>query len=192
MATPIKFFVEDKTMQKFIIDFVQKHFGKMLSPEKDFVRFKSWSEFGKEHLRFSENTDKGGLNLLFVDADNNFEGRIEEVKRIIDQHKISCEFFLFPDHASLGNMEFLLDVIATNIEAKDCYVQFEKCLTAKNLRLPSGKTKVYTYAEVLTDEAGRKQDLHKDPDRDYLNDNWNMEHEMLRPLHKFLEKFLSQ
>ena len=128
---------------------------------------------------------------MFVDADNDFAKRVDEVKQIIEDRKITCGYFLFPDHANTGNIESLLETISTNKDVWDCYLQFEKCLDAKGLSQPSGKTKLYTYAEILTDKKGRKKDLHKDDARNYLNSNWNLGHNVLEALHKFLSNYLA-
>jgi hypothetical protein len=190
MAVPVKFFVEDRTMRKFLIDFVQKRFGLTLHPKSDFYQFGSWSEIAKEPSWYSESTAAGNVNLLFVDADKNFSERLDEVKRITENSHLNCDLFLLPNHSDRGNMETLLKTISTNQDVWGCYEQFEKCLESKRLLLPSLKTKIYTYAEVLTVEQDRKKDLHKDPDRDYLTSNWNLQHPALDSLYQFLSKYL--
>lgn len=185
----IRFFVEDKTMQKFLIDFTLKRFNMQIT-EGNFVRFGSWSEFAKERRQFEENSDKGGSNLLFIDSDNDFNVRKQYVVNSLAEANIKADFFLFPNDESVGNIETLLASIAVNTQVLNCYAQFEDCLLVGGFLNPSGKTKIYTYTEILTNEPDRKKGKHKDDKRNYLNANWDLDAPQTQSLYNFLAKYI--
>lgn len=57
------------------------------------------------------------------------------------------------------------------------------------LTIPSKKTKIYAYLEVLLGKSRKEKDLIKERSRDYLNEkHWDLHKEFLTPLKIFLQK----
>ncbi|MEQ8473946.1 MAG: DUF3226 domain-containing protein [Marinoscillum sp.] len=97
--------------------------------------------------------------------------------------------FLLPDNKSDGCLEDLLIQMVSD-KAKPifrCFESYKECIHGVNpdYTKPDIKTKVYAYSEIITKSGNERN-------RDYTNrEVWNIEHESLAPLVKFLKTHLS-
>jgi hypothetical protein len=149
---------------------------------------------------FEENGLKGTINLVIVDADDDFENRKSEITHTIaglnfDPKK---DLFLWPDHqphAEKGDLEKLLEQIIhpEHQPIFNCWDNYENCLSGhsnKKYTTPARKTKIYAYLEALLGETQSEKEKIKERERDYSNTaHWNLDHtkEPLKPLYEFLK-----
>ncbi|MCU0427624.1 MAG: hypothetical protein MUF71_18585 [Candidatus Kapabacteria bacterium] len=102
------------------------------------------------------------------------------------------QIFLFPDNASDGTLEDLLQSCIPDEHSTilECWANYAECVVEKGYTPPSNKTKIFSYAEIQTkyNEAfGEK--------RDYLKpEHWNLDStsKALAPLYDFLKPHFSK
>lgn len=157
-----------------------------------YADFTSQTGWHKKEKNFSDNYEMDIQNVLILDADDNFAKRRED---IITTTSLSLDvLFLWPNNASSGDLETLLEQIThpDHQAILSCWDSYEACLRAipsKNYAIPTRKSKIYAYLELLLGKTEKK----KERERDYTNaDHWNLDpqHPSLNPLHTFLNKHL--
>lgn len=183
-------FTESKADVKFLKDFAAEVFNKPLA-DSNFDTLLSWSgykagEFLKTEIQ--ENFDEGKETIIILDADNDIEARRKEIMNDFNAYSIPIHLFLFPNNASTGNIESLLEKIATNRKVMDCFLEYEKCVSEHPK--PLHDSRIYSYLDMLLypdPKSGGNKDLRKEEFRDYRNkDHWDLTHEYLLPLQEFL------
>jgi hypothetical protein len=182
----IQIFSEGKEDIKFL-----KDLSSNLSRKTDSVIYEwtdGWTNLHLVKAKFLENTNKGGLNLVIFDTDENYQQRHEAILAKKAQLGINFELFLMPNCQDPGNLETLLLGIAnpTHEGIFQCFDTFKTCLTTSdaNLRLPDDKAKIFSYLECLNLETHSEK-------RDFLNPySWRLYMPILNPLKAFLNLHL--
>ncbi len=213
----LHFWVEGVADQKLLADLLKTWFGINfqgdLKPNQTWKGMDAPNQFsillaslgGVEGIRpekkkndFDQNTVQGIPNIVFLDADDNFQARKTEVENYRQQ--MQFDFFLLPDHQSPGDLETLLEGIINldNQPIFHCWNDYETCLRGQNnlqspngnFTLPARKTKIYAYLEALFGETKKQKELIKEASRDYtLTAHWNLNSPVLLPLRQFLEGY---
>lgn len=192
MKQKVKIFVEGVADEKFF---------------KDYLMFLGCSGYvirvtnGKDGLfdeavlnELSSNSDNGGINLVFIDADDDFSKSKNVVLGNKNKFNVDFKLFLMPDNQSKGALEDLLEKIINknNQPIFDSWQKFENELLSikilgRPLTIPAKKTKIYAYLETLLGKNKRDKELIKERQRDYQNkEHWDLNSEYLRPLKDFL------
>lgn len=194
MKQKVKIFVEGVADEKFF---------------KDYLTFLGCSGYvirvtnGKDGLfdeavlnELSSNSDNGGINLVFIDADDDFSKSKNIVLGNKNKFNVDFKLFLMPDNQSKGALEDLLEKIINknNQPIFDSWQKFENELlsikiSGRNhpLTIPAKKTKIYAYLETLLGKNKKEKELIKERQRDYQNkEHWDLNSEYLRPLKDFL------
>ena len=139
----------------------------------------------------------GGVNLVIVDTDKDFQIRKDEIAKWQQANKVQFELFLLPNNHDAGTLEDLLENIINpnNRPIFDCWEHYEQELvqtdipgrTPPPLTTPAKKTKIYGYLEALLERE--QKDLIKERNRNYENtQHWNLDAEYLEPLKAFIKK----
>lgn len=147
-------------------------------------------------------TNRGGINLVIFDADEDYDMRVKDIINWKIENNLDFELFLFPNNSLPGELEDLLEHIinANNRPILDCWESYEKELkvldipgrTPPPLTTPAKKSKIYGYLEALLFTSNKEKEKIKDRNRDYLNTlHWNLDASSLEPLKAFLLKHLS-
>lgn len=191
-------YVEGIADKVFFKQYFQHCFG-IVVPEERIVNLEGWTNIkGISALRrMRSTTDNGGVNIVILDADNNFEARRNEVQEWKQEHDVEFELFLLPNNHDAGTLEDLLEHIINpnNQPIFDCWQHYEDELvqqeipgrTPPPLTTPAKKTKIYGYLEALLGETKSQKDLIKEANRNYENpQHWNLDTEYLEPLKLFL------
>lgn len=200
----IKIFVEGPADRQFLKDYILTKYDIIIKKEQ-IIETKGWNQIYSEGELIKNtmyrNTESGGVNLLIFDADENFGTRLAQIETWKNNFNLSFEQFLWPNHASTGDLETVLENII-NINNKpifDCWESYETCLqyiSIENrnepLTTPARKTKIYGYLEALLGNSKSEKKKIKEPNRDYTNqDFWNLNSQYLNPLKDFLNpKFI--
>ena len=210
MMKRFRIFVEGDADKKFLSDYYHhlflerapqysiNHTGE-LKGDKTGGYKKLSDEINIREMRI--NSDKGGVNLVIFDADDDIETRRQELETIKEQYHVEFELFLFPNNQDTGALEDLLENIINpdNHSIMDCWEDYEKELvkldipgrTPPPLTTPAKKTKIYGYLEALLFK--NQKELIKEKKRDYENTkHWNLDAEYLKTLKEFLENNLNQ
>lgn len=193
---PIKIFVEGIADKKFIIDYL-----KFLGLEVHIADGSVVNMDGKDNIllmknEFQKNSDNDGVNLVIVDADDDFQCRKAELEKIKTDKNLEFEYFVIPNNSVAGALEDLLEntIPEENKIIFEKWQKFEESLKEITLRgnpltIPSKKTKIYAYLEVLLGKSRKEKDLIKERSRNYLNEkHWDLHKEFLTPLKIFLQK----
>jgi len=151
------------------------------------------------------NSDEEGINLVIFDSDtkaNNggFEDRRDYLIKRRNEHGLDFELFLWPDNASDGDVEMLMESIARKDlypEFFECFSKYEHCMSQRKngsgapfYRTPNRKGKLHTYFNALPisnrkkSKFGSGQWLWSDPLI------WNLDSDALKPVKDFLSKYL--
>ena len=151
------------------------------------------------------NSDSGGKNLVVFDADtsaNNggFEARQKE---LLDKGKalgLEFELFLWPDNATDGDVEVLMESIARKDlypEFFDCFSKYEHCISQRKnekgepfYTTPNRKGKLHTYFNSLPISNAKKNKFGSGAWRWTDTDIWDLDAESLNPIKEFLLKHL--
>ena len=194
MKRSVKIFVEGVADEKFF---------------KDYLSFLGVSDCkilitnGKDGLfdeaiinELKSNSDNGGINLVFIDADDDYSKSKSIVLKNRDRLHTKFELFLMPDNKSTGALEDLLEsIINTNNQPIfDCWQNYENNLLKIKipgrimpLTIPAKKTKIYAYLETLLGKNKKEKELIKERTRNYQNkEHWNLNSDYLKPLKDFL------
>ena len=166
-----------------------------------FFNLKGWDNLKTEAsaLRMRSMTANGGVNLVIVDADKDFQARQAEIAEWQQTNEVEFELFLLPNNQDKGALEDLLENIINpnNRPILDCWEDYEKELlkldipgrTPPPLTTPAKKTKIYGYLEALLGESNTQKELIKEINRNYENTlHWNLDAEYLEPLKEFLKR----
>lgn len=195
-------YVEGIADKVFFKQYLQHCFG-IVVPDEWYVNLEGWTNIkGITALRrMRSTTDNGGVNIVILDADNNFEARRNEVQEWKQKNAVEFELFLLPNNHDAGTLEDLLENIINpnNRPIFDCWEHYEQELvqtdipgrTPPPLTTPAKKTKIYGYLEALLGETKSQKELIKEANRNYENtQHWNLDSEYLEPLKDYLQKLI--
>lgn len=198
----IKLFVEGIADEKFIKDYILEHYNLSLTKE-DIIKTEGWTQIfnGGESIinAMQKNTDNAGTNLLIFDADENYSERLRKLEEWRSSKRLQFEIFLWPNNATSGDLETLLEQIINQQNAPifDCWSAYELCLRDTQipnrttpLTTPARKTKIYGYLEALLGPAKADKNKIKEKHRDYRNSTlWDLNAPSLNPLNEFLNNY---
>ncbi len=190
-------YVEGIADMVFFKQYIQHCFG-IVVPEERIVNLEGWTNIkGIAALRrMRSTTDNGGVNLVILDADADYEARRKDVLDWGQKNGVEFELFLLPNNHDAGTLEDLLEHIINpnNRPIFDCWEHYEQGLvqldipgrTPPPLTTPAKKTKIYGYLEALLERE--QKDLIKERNRNYENtQHWNLDADFLEPLNRFLK-----
>lgn len=195
MKKEFNIFVEGVADARFIKQYIGHLFGYVVDDER-LVILKGWDNLKTEAtaLRMHSMSANGGVNLVIVDTDKDFQIRKDEIAKWQQANKVQFELFLLPNNHDAGTLEDLLENIINpnNRPIFDCWEHYEQELvqtdipgrTPPPLTTPAKKTKIYGYLEALL--APKQKDLIKERNRNYENpQHWNLDSEYMEPLKRF-------
>jgi len=198
MKKDFNIFVEGVADARFFKQYISHLFGETVADER-LIILKGWDNLKTEAsaLRMRSMSANGGMNLVIVDADKDFQGRKNEIERWQQDNNVEFELFLLPNNEDAGALEDLLENIINpnNRPILDCWEDYEKELvqldipgrTPPPLTTPAKKTKIYGYLEALLGSTKRDKEQIKEAYRNYENAlHWNLDAEYLEPLEKFV------
>ena len=198
MKKEFNIFVEGLADARFIKQYIGHLFGVVVDDER-LVILKGWDNLKTEAtaLRMHSMSANGGVNLVIVDTDKDFQIRKDEIAKWQQANKVQFELFLLPNNHDAGTLEDLLENIINpnNRPIFDCWEHYEQELvqldipgrTPPPLTTPAKKTKIYGYLEALLERE--QKDLIKERNRNYENtQHWNLDAEYLEPLKAFIKK----
>lgn len=204
MKKEFNIFVEGVADARFFKQYISHLFGEAISDER-IVILKGWNNLKTEAsaLRMRSMSANGGVNIVIVDADKDFQGRKGEIERWQQINNVEFELFLLPNNKDIGALEDLLENIINpdNQPIFDCWENYEKELkqldipgrTPPPLTTPAKKTKIYGYLEALLGESNTQKEMIKEVNRNYENtQHWNLDAEYLESLKKFLVNNVSE
>lgn len=199
MKKEFNIFVEGLADARFFKQYINHLFGETIADER-LVILKGWDNLRTEAsaLRMRSMSANGGVNLVIVDADNDFQARKDEIERWRKENEVQFELFLLPNNQDTGALEDLLENIINpnNHPIFDCWEHYEQELvqldipgrTPPPLTTPAKKTKIYGYLEALLGVTKSQKELIKEANRNYENpQHWNLDTEYLEPLNRFLK-----
>ena len=202
MKNEFNIFVEGVADARFFKQYLSHLFVETIADER-IVILKGWDNLKTEAsaLRMRSMTANGGVNLVIVDADKDFQSRKNEIERWQQANEVEFELFLLPNNQDAGALEDMLENIINpnNRPIMDCWEDYEKELvkldipgrTPPPLTTPAKKTKIYGYLEALLGTTKREKELIKEVNRNYENpQHWNLDAEYLEPLKGFLNDSL--
>ena len=204
MRNDFNIFVEGLADARFFKQYIRHLFGEDVADER-LVVLEGWNNLKTEAsaARMRSMSANGGVNLVIVDADNDFLARQKEIEKWQQTNDVEFVLFLMPNNKDAGALEDLLENIINpnNKPIFKCWEEYEKELvkldipgrTPPPLTTPAKKTKIYGYLEALLGESKSQKKLIKEPNRDYENTlHWNLDTEYLEGLKGFLEKNLTK
>lgn len=202
MKKEFNIFVEGVADARFIKQYIGHLYGDVVDDER-LVILKGWDNLKTEAtaIRMHSMSANGGVNLVIVDTDKDFQIRKDEIAKWQQANKVQFELFLLPNNHDAGTLEDLLENIINpnNRPIFDCWEHYEQELvqtdipgrTPPPLTTPAKKTKIYGYLEALLGETKSQKELIKEANRNYENaQHWNLDAEYLEPLKLFLERNL--
>lgn len=197
MKKEFNIFVEGVADARFIKQYIGHLYGDVVDDER-LVILKGWDNLKTEAtaIRMHSMSANGGVNLVIVDTDKDFQIRKDEIAKWQQANKVQFELFLLPNNHDAGTLEDLLENIINpnNRPIFNCWEQYEQELvqtdvpgrTPPPLTTPAKKTKIYGYLEALLGETKSQKDLIKEANRNYENpQHWNLDAEYLEPLKRF-------
>ena len=198
MKKEFNIFVEGVADARFIKQYIGHLYGDVVDDER-LVILKGWDNLKTEAtaIRMHSMSANGGVNLVIVDTDKDFQIRKDEIAKWQQANKVQFELFLLPNNHDAGTLEDLLENIINpnNRPIFDCWEHYEQELvqldipgrTPPPLTTPAKKTKIYGYLEALLERE--QKDLIKERNRNYENtQHWNLDAEYLEPLKAFIKK----
>lgn len=194
--TSFRIFTESDADIKFLKDFVQFNFDIRLQNES-FYELGAWSGYKTNQQPLAAirtNADEQRATILILDADNDFEQRVSEVREDFQRFGIPVHLFLFPNNSAVGNLEYLLTTVAVERKLINCFLAYEECVSDYN-RPMLYKARIYSYLDTLLEPGQKvvKNDLRKEANRNYLNAaHWDLKHQSLNPLREFLSPFFNE
>ena len=202
MRKDFNIFVEGLADECFFKQYLRHVFGEVV-PDERIVVLKGWDNLKTEAsaLRMRSMTANGGVNLVIVDADKDFQARKDEIAKWQQTNEVEFELFLLPNNQDIGALEDLLENIINpnNRPIMDCWENYEKELvqldipgrTPPPLTTPAKKTKIYGYLEALLYDSKSQKEQIKEVNRNYENTlHWNLDVGYLKPLKEFIEGYL--
>ena len=124
MRKDFNIFVEGVADARFFFYFINHVFGEKI-PDERIVVLKGWDNLKTEAsaLRMRSMTANGGVNLVIVDTDKDFQARKDEIAKWQQAQEVEFELFLLPDNQAPGALEDLLENIINpnNRPIFDCW-----------------------------------------------------------------------
>ena len=204
MKKEFNIFVEGVADARFIKQYIGHLYGDVVDDER-LVILKGWDNLKTEAtaIRMHSMSANGGVNLVIVDTDKDFQIRKDEIAKWQQANKVQFELFLLPNNHDAGTLEDLLENIINlnNRPIFDCWEHYEQELvqtdipgrTPPPLTTPAKKTKIYGYLEALLGETKSQKELIKEVNRNYENpQHWNLDADFLEPLKGFIKKNIIQ
>lgn len=198
MRKDFNIFVEGVADARFFKQYINHVFGEEVADER-LVILKGWDNLKTEAsaVRMRSMSANGGVNIVIVDADKDFQTRQAEIAEWEQANEVEFELFLLPNNQDKGALEDLLENIINpnNSPIMDCWENYEKELvqldipgrTPPPLTTPAKKTKIYGYLEALLFDSKSQKEQIKEVNRNYENTlHWNLDAEYLEPLKEFL------
>ena len=154
MRKDFNIFVEGVADARFFRQYIHHVFGEEVADNR-LVILKGWDNLKKEAsaVRMRSMSANGGVNLVIVDADKDFQARQAEIAKWQQANEVEFELFLLPNNQDKGALEDLLENIINpnNRPILDCWEDYEKELvkleipdrTPPPLTTPAKKTKIY-------------------------------------------------
>ena len=202
MRKDFNIFVEGVADARFFKQYIHHMFDEEVANER-LVILKGWDNLKTEAsaVRMRSMSANGGVNLVIVDADKDFQARQAEIAAWKQTNEVEFELFLLPNNQDKGALEDLLENIINpnNRPILDCWEDYEKELvkldipgrTPPPLTTPAKKTKIYGYLEALLGDSKSQKELIKEAKRNYEEIlHWNLNAKYLDSLKEFLEKYL--
>lgn len=199
MRNDLNIFVEGIADARFLKQYIKHVFGEDIADNR-IVVLNGWDNLKTEASvsRMRSMSDNGGVNLVIVDADKDFQMRKNEIAVWKQENNVEFELFLLPNNKDTGALEDLLENIINpnNKPIFECWEEYEKELvkldipgrTPPPLTTPAKKTKIYGYLEALLGTTKEEKEMIKERSRKYGNTmHWNLDAEYLEPLREFLE-----
>ena len=196
MRKDFNIFVEGVADARFFKQYINHVFGEEVADER-LVILKGWDNLKTEAsvVRMRSMSANGGVNIVIVDADKDFQARQAEIAEWQHVNEVEFELFLLPNNQDAGALEDLLENIINpnNKPILECWEHYEEELvqldipgrTPPPLTTPAKKTKIYGYLEALLKPS--QKELIKEAKRNYENtQHWNLDAEYLNPLKGFL------
>ena len=172
--------------------------------EYDFICMDGEANLKKEAniSHFQSHTDEGDNCLCIMDADTlakgwGFAKRSSDVAEFRQTNGLSFELFLYPDNATDGDVEMLMESLARrdlHATVFDCFEDYEACVGGKKdaagnpvYNTPNRKGKLHTYINAIKlnkaqrDKLGSGQWRFDDPDL------WDLTRNELQPLLEFFK-----
>jgi hypothetical protein len=203
MRKDFNIFVEGIADARFFKQYIHHLFGEEVADER-IVPLKRWNNLKTEAsvLRMRSMSANGGIHLVFIDADKDFQNRKVEIEKWKQANGVEFELFILPNNKDKGALEDLLENIINpnNQPIFGCWEDYEKELvrldipgrTPPPLTTPAKKTKIYGYLEALLGESKIQKEMIKEANRDYKNtQHWNLDAEYLGTLKEFIINKLS-
>ena len=204
MRKDFNIFVEGTADVRFLKQYIRHLFGEDVADER-LVNLEGLGNLKAEAsaVRMRSMTANGGVNLVIVDADKDFQGRKDEIAKWQQANGVKFELFLLPNDKDAGALEDLLENIINpnNRPIFDCWEDYEKELvqldipgrTPPPLTTPAKKTKIYGYLEALLGPTKDEKELIKERNRKYDNTmHWDLDAEYLGALKEFLMRNLGK
>lgn len=199
MKKEFNIFVEGVADARFIKQYIGHLYGDVVDDER-LVILKGWDNLKTEAtaIRMHSMSANGGVNLVIVDTDKDFQIRKDEIAKWQQANKVQFELFLLPNNHDAGTLEDLLENIINpnNRPIFDCWEHYEQELvqidipgrTPPPLTTPAKKTKIYGYLEALLGNTKSQKELIKEANRNYENtQHWNLDSEYMEPLKDYLQ-----
>lgn len=204
MRKDFNIYAEGIADARFLKQYIRHVFGEDIADER-FVVLKGWDNLKTEAsaARMRSMSANGGVNLVIVDADKDFQARQKEIEKWQRANDVEFVLFLMPNNKDAGALEDLLENIINpnNKPIFDCWEGYEKELvkldipgrTPPPLTTPAKKTKIYGYLEALLGPSNDEKKLIKERNRKYDNTmHWNLDSEYLEGMKEFLERNLTE
>lgn len=204
MRNDFNIFVEGLADARFFKQYIRHLFGEDVADER-LVVLEGWNNLKTEAsaARMRSMSANGGVNLVIVDADKDFQARQKEIEKWQQANDVEFVLFLMPNNKDAGALEDLLENIINpnNKPIFECWEGYEKELvkldipsrTPPPLTTPAKKTKIYGYLEALLGESKSQKQLIKESNRNYENaQHWDLGAGYLGELKGFLERNLME
>ncbi|MEJ7685063.1 MAG: hypothetical protein WKG06_45905 [Segetibacter sp.] len=187
MTHILQYFAEGNDI-KFLEDYIT--FLNLGIPQKFGIPTEGWTKLPKVANRFHEASNKGGVNIVIFDADNDTEARRKELLEKREQLGIEFELFLFPDDTITGCVEnLLLNIINPKYQnILNCFDNYCNCISNGNIpiAMPPIKSKFYSFIEASGQGTNMK-------DVDFTNNDYgNLSHPSLNGLKAFIENSINK
>lgn len=188
------------------------YFGMLGEPKSgeivvNIFKIEGFTKLEKNANSFQQTVDRGGVNLVIFDADDNskdfggYHNRMEYLENKKSEFGLSFDTFLFPDNGSDGDFETLLEsiVLEKHRPLLGCFDKYVSCIkkikhedgTAYNH--PVRKSKIYSYVDAIKKSHKDEKRFKDNKKGDFLFDRtdiWDMKSTGIEPLKKFLKDFL--
>ena len=204
MRKDFNIYVEGTADARFLKQYIRHVFDEDVADER-LVVLKGWDNLKTEAsaARMRSMSANGGVNLVIVDADNDFQARQKEIEKWQQTNDVEFVLFLMPNNKDAGALEDLLENIINpnNKPIFKCWEEYEKELvkldipgrTPPPLTTPAKKTKIYGYLEALLGESRSQKELIGDAKRNYENaQHWDLGAGYFGELKGFLERNLME